>query len=219
MNDKKVDNPWSRKKNPTTKPSGTNSAPTPKRGKLSGLDKKSTSASTPTPSTQRKGALARLGSGKPSRATILPTPSTEATSPATSSAGTRLRRPMEQQSASLPATKPKPSSTRPKPSGTRLKSSPQPSSQRIMATRQPLGGESLHESTRAADLKRARRLATHFPPGQRVVVEWDISPAYGTGPGSFEGIVDSYSETGWITVLDQDVKLWMPCAMTRIRAA
>jgi hypothetical protein len=78
----------------------------------------------------------------------------------------------------------------------------------------------LHESARNANFKRAKRLATSFPPGAFVRVEWDRDPAYANGPGEFYGVVDHYDESGYLTAISRDnVKLWIPCGLIRVRTA
>lgn len=217
MTSKKA-NPWSRKSQ-TTKPSGDGLSPTPsamprkKTGSLAGLKKKGSASSVPTKPTQPSGVLAKPTSAKPSSPTTSPTPSTKATSRRTSSAGTRLRRPMDQASPSSTQTKP-PSSTASTGKATSAGSA------RATTTRQPFGGSSLHEASYAANLKRAKRLATSFPPGKKVRIAWDRDPAYAVGPGDFSGVIDNYDEKGYLTAINGDgVRLWIPCGMVRIKAA
>jgi len=51
-------------------------------------------------------------------------------------------------------------------------------------------------------------------------VEWDRDPAYATGPGEFFGVVDHYDNSGYLTAISHDnVKLWIPCGLVRIKAA
>lgn len=224
---KGVDNPWSRKKNPTTTPSGGGSSqkpkPTPKRGigKLAGL-KRADSPSTPSSGKPPKGSLARLSSGTRSNASTSQKPSAKMTSTATSSAGTRKpsarRMTPGSRSSNDPGTKPSEPRSRPSSTTTNANSSTQ--ERRILETRQPFGGNTLHEGARNANFKRARRLATSFPPGASVRVEWDRDPAYASGPGEFYGVVDHYDEHGYLTAIGQDnSKLWIPCGLIRVRAA
>jgi len=89
-----------------------------------------------------------------------------------------------------------------------------------LSTQQPFGGATLHEGALSANIKRARRLATSFPPGKRVRVTWERDPAYASGPGEFYGVVDHYDANGYLTAISSsNVKLWIPCGMVRISAA
>jgi hypothetical protein len=68
--------------------------------------------------------------------------------------------------------------------------------------------------------KRARRLKSIFPPGTRVVIEWDIDPAYSNTNGRFEGVVESYDERGMMEALSHNAeRLRLPCGLVRIKAA
>src|SRR3954447_1709530 len=238
----KKTNPWvPLKKTSTASSSRSETAPNSKPGSLAALQMKTqpdhspappsdaTSESPQTPSTSPRPSrsLAKLRSATGSKSTISPKPSTKVTlgrilKPTT---GANSVVAVDSSSASMTSTSTPTSTDSPTSSST--DPSPQPSTAtksnslpRAMTTRQPFGGASLHESARSAHIRRAKRLLGSFPPGTKVSIEWDQDRAYSKSPGSFVGVIFSYDERGWLTAYSADnVKLWIPCAMVRIRKA
>jgi hypothetical protein len=209
VSDKKGDNPWSKKTNSTS------GSKTTLASILKGRSSSTSSGST----SSQKGKVSLSGLSKPEEASAGSGKGTGKTSLAKLSKR-RATAAASSSSRSEPVTSSRPTApTQRASTATRLNLPPRKDQ---LVIHQPFGGATLHSSTLAAHVKRARKLARQFPPGSNVIVEWVYDAAYARKPndgGHVEGVVQDYDERGTIHVLGTDnAHLYLPSALATVRS-